>query len=104
MTLRNLIVIFLLSVTVSSVRAGGEPRDEVHKAAPEKFKNLFVFKTDKKFIGATVDILSVEGDLITSQKLQKRKMIIDFRDVQLGTYIIRVSKGNQIKEFQYTKN
>lgn len=70
---------------------------------PEKSKSIFVFKAHKKFEGAKVDVLSPEGNVITSQKLQKRKMIIDFADVREGTYTIRLSKGGAKQEFQYEK-
>jgi len=82
-----------------------------HAAKPEeaiiighsKQKSLFVFKTQKKFLGATVEVYSSQGELLTSQNLQKRKMIIDFGSVTNDTYTIRVVKGNSIREYQYLK-
>ena len=68
-----------------------------------RHKNLFVFKTDKKFMGAKVEVLSSNGDVVTSQMLKKRKMIIDFCDVKHGAYTIRITKDNEIKEYQYEK-
>ncbi len=68
-----------------------------------KYKNLFVFKAKKKFVGATVEIYSSNGDMITSQHLQKRKMIINFCDVRYDTYTIRIAKGSNTQEFQYVK-
>jgi hypothetical protein len=68
-----------------------------------KGKTLFVFKTDKKFIGATVEVIYANGDIVTSQKLEKRKMVIDFADVKSGDYTIRVKKGKRIEEFYYEK-
>lgn len=69
-----------------------------------RIKDLFVFKTGKKLIGATVEIRSADGDLLTTQNLRNKKMIIDFSSVDLGTYIIRVSKGKRTEEFIYRKN
>jgi hypothetical protein len=70
---------------------------------PVKTKNLFVFKTDKKFVGAQIEVVQANGNIIAKQVLLKRKMIVDFDNVKLGAYTIRITKGNQIQEFQYEK-
>ena len=77
-------------------------RSKVKTDTP-RIKDLFVFKTGKKLIGATVEIRSADGDLLTTQNLGNKKMIIDFSSVSLGTYIIRVSKGKHTEEFIYRK-
>lgn len=68
-----------------------------------KDKSLFVFKTDRKFIGATVEVIYINGDVVASQKLGKRKIVIDFAEVKPGDYTIRVTKGKRIEEFYYEK-
>ena len=68
-----------------------------------KNKSLFVFKAKKKFVGATVEVYSSQGKLVTTQNLHKRKMIIDFADVKKDTYTIRIVKGDATKEFQFVK-
>jgi|SRR6187399_2351719 hypothetical protein len=70
---------------------------------PAKYKNLFVFKADRKYVGAKVEVLTSTGAVVTTQTLEKRKMIIDFCDVKSGSYTIRVSKGHNVQEFQYDK-
>ena len=65
--------------------------------------DLFVFRTQKKLLGAKVEIFSDEGELLTTHTVQKRKMIVDFRDATSGTYTIKVSKGELVREFQYTR-
>jgi hypothetical protein len=97
--------VFILSIILAAtkVSAAGAPADEVRGHAPSKNKNLFVYKADKNLVGGKVEILAYNGQVITSQHLQRRKMIIDFGDVQFGTYTIRVSKGSKSEEFQFTK-
>jgi hypothetical protein len=68
-----------------------------------KYKNLFVAKAERDLVGGRVEILSANGEVIATQVLQKRKMFIDFSDVKEGVYTIRVSKGNNVKEFQFEK-
>jgi hypothetical protein len=70
---------------------------------PPKLKNLFTLKAEKQFVGAQVEIYNASGELITSQSLQKRKMVIDFGDAMLGMYTIKVVKGESQQEFKYFK-
>jgi hypothetical protein len=98
MALRIKSILVLLLITSASF-AG--PMDEVKSENPRK--NLFVYRAEKKFLGAKVEILSVNGNVLAQQHMRNRKVIIDFRDVRFGTYIIRVSKGEHTQEFTYTK-
>ena len=95
---RSIVALIFFSSTV----VVGAPSDEISLVG-SKYKNLFVFKTERKLVGAKVEVLSENGEVVTSQVLQKRKMIIDFCDVRYGTYTIRVTKGDNVKEYQYTK-
>ena len=52
---------------------------------------------------ATVEVHSAAGDLVTSQKLTSKKMIIDFKNVKFGTYTIQVKKNGAVQEFNYDK-
>ena len=91
----------ILSVVMSS--AFYASADAVESIEPPKYKNLFTLKTDKQFVGAQVAIYNSQGELITSQSLQKRKMIIDFGEARTGTYTIKIEKGQQHQEFTYIK-
>jgi hypothetical protein len=62
-----------------------------------------VYKAQKKFVGAMVEVYTSNGDLLTAQNIQKRKLIIDFGYALQDTYTIRVVKGDDIKEFQFQK-
>lgn len=70
--------------------------------AQEK-ENLFVLKASKKFKGAQVEVITSSGYLVTSKKLNKRKLVIDFRNVGVGVYHILVKKGSSKEEFQFIK-
>jgi len=66
-------------------------------------KDLFVFKVSKSWHGAKVDVLDATGEPINSQRLLKRKMIINFCDLKAGTYKIKITKDHHTEEFQYIK-
>lgn len=67
-------------------------------------ENQFVFKVDREMLGAHVEVVSEEGVSITSQRLMKRKMIIDFSDVRVGHYTIVVKKDGKMEKFEYVRN
>ncbi len=90
------LLVIVLSVTASA-------KSEGISAVKSKHSSLFVLKTDKKFIGATVEIVSSSGEVITSHTLEKRKLFIDFKDVEQGSYTVRLTKGNEVREFNYRK-
>ncbi len=89
--------VVLLSTTLA---LGGNDPVEIVRS---KQKDLFVIKADREFVGAKVEIFYSNGDVVTRQILQKRRMIVDFAHVKEGEYIIRVSKGERIEEFEYRK-
>ena len=100
--LTKLLLILVISFLLVSYGSMGGSMDSVSVAGP-RAKELFIYKTEKRFAGATVEILSSNGSVITSSQLQKRKLIIDFAAVSLGIYTIRVSKGKDTREITYVK-
>jgi hypothetical protein len=78
-------------------------RSKDPKAESSRNKNLFTFKADRKFLGAQVEVIYGNGEVLTSQTLSKRKMLIDFSDMKSGSYMIRVKKGSEVQEFAYEK-
>lgn len=91
------VVVALMIVTTGEA---AKPEDAI-LTNQTKAKSLFVYKTQKKFAGATVEIYTSSGNLLTAQNIQKRKLIIDFGSAVKDTYTIRVVKGGDIKEFQF---
>lgn len=91
-----LLFIFMMVVPLVS---SATPIDVV----PSRYKNLFVFTTQRAMRGAEVKVIYSNGDLITTQQLRKRKMVIDFCDVKPGAYTIVVTKGKKKEQFQYIK-
>lgn len=68
-----------------------------------KHKSLFVVKTHKNLMGAQIEVFTSSGELLTTQTLHRKKMIIDFCDAHLGIYTIKVTKGVNSKEFHFIK-
>jgi hypothetical protein len=93
--------LFIAFLSLSGVTASA--MDAIDVIEPPKTKNLFTLKTEKEFVGAQVEVYNSRGELITSQSLQKRKIVIDFGDALYGQYTIRVVKGGEKQEFKYVK-
>lgn len=86
----------VLSVSAST-------KNEGISAVKSKHNSLLVLKSNRKFIGATVEVVSSRGEVITSEKLEKRKLLIDFKNVEQGSYTVRLTKGTEVREFNYLK-
>lgn len=95
--------ILWLSLTVLIIQPLTAWSEIAVKNPESRHKNLFVIRTEKKFVGAKVEVLYSNGEVVTIQTLKKRKMIIDFCDVKDGAYTIRLSKGLDVQEFTYEK-
>jgi hypothetical protein len=102
--MKNLKRIMVLSLAVmmmvQPLRA--DSRGEGLEPLPGKNKNLFILKVERRLVGAEVKVM-MEDDVVSWQTLPKRKMIIDFTDVRSGSYVIRIEKGKEIKEYIFTK-
>lgn len=100
--MRPLTKLLLISFLLISPGVFAGSADTV-RAESLKMNDFFVYKTSRKFVGATVEIISSSGALITRSQLSKRKLVIDFGSVRFGSYVIRVSKGDDTEEFVYIK-
>ena len=96
------LIAVVVALLITTTGKAAKPEDAI-VIGQGKNKSLFVYKTQRKFVGAMVEVYTSDGDLLTAQNLQKRKLIIDFGSAIKDTYTIRVVKGNDIREFQYTK-
>ena len=90
----------LLVIGILSITTAGQAQVDV---ITQSHENLFVLKASRKFKGTEVEVLSSSGYLVSSQKLTRRKLIIDFKNVRAGSYLIKVKKGNDQEEFQFVK-
>ena len=70
---------------------------------PTGEKEVMVLKAGKEFFGGDVEIFFSTGEFWTAQKISKRKVVIDFRNVPEGTYIIRLHKNRKMEEFKFSK-
>lgn len=100
----KIIKIFLIvSLMAASLSLSARRLHDEVNGGDTKRESLFVLRTNKQLVGARVEVFNTDGSLVTAQRLEKKKMIIDFTDAHLGIYTIRVTKGDQTKDFRYVK-
>ena len=98
---KTCMILAVLTVVSFGVMAS-EPATDTVAGAGTKHKSLFVHKAQKRLLGGQVEIFS-NGELLATQILNKKKMVIDFNHAKLGMYTIRITKGIDRREFQYVK-
>jgi len=100
----SIIIAICLSLFTASVAVfgTGSKAGTVHVVS-SKQKDLFVFKVNKSWQGARVELLGPGGECISRQRLMKRKMVFNFCDRKPGTYKITVTKNHHTEEFEYIK-
>lgn len=100
------LILVLVSGCLSLISVSGNATEVIGTSGSNKSKekSLFILKTNKKFIGARVEIFQANGALIAAQHLEKKKVVIDFSEVRKGSYTIRVSKGQEKQEYLYVRN
>lgn len=97
-TLKNILLATLLSLPILVAAGTQDAGDDDSKS-----NSVYVLKADKKFIGAKVEIFTAGGQLITAQTVDKKKMLIDFGDVKMGVYTIKLTNGDDTQSFTFEK-
>jgi hypothetical protein len=95
------ILVLTIALLVMVLSVSASPKNEGVNAIKSKHNDLFMLKTNRQFAGATVEVISSRGEVITSKKMNRRKMVIDFKYTQQGSYTVRLVKGSNVKEFNY---
>jgi hypothetical protein len=95
------VIVLAIALLVLVLSASAAPKNEGVSAIKSKHNSTFLLKTSRKFVGATVEVVSSRGTTISSQRLAKRSMSIDFKSVEQGSYTVRVKKGKEVRVFNY---
>lgn len=101
-TAAKLLALAFVMMSVVTYASAVEQKASI-KVISTKYDNLFVFSVGREFKGATIEVYYSNGDLVASQPLAKRKMIINFCDVKSGTYTIRVKKDGKVQEYTFLR-
>jgi hypothetical protein len=95
-------ITFLFSMVIVTTIAfsnGIKTTDPVHVLSSRM--SILHLKLTHDFIGATVEIYNESDELILSQVLNERKVLIDFDNQKQGIYKIKIKKGTDEDVMEY---
>lgn len=98
-TKATLITLLLAAVVGFTNATPVDGRDVVRS----RRNNVFAFTTDRAMRGAEVKVFYSNGDMLVSERMRRRRIVIDFAEVRRGTYTILLTKDGMTKKFQYEK-
>jgi hypothetical protein len=93
-----LILILLAATALTAASAPVRPTLSKPQAS-----HLFELRIDKALRGARIAVQHTNGDVVLTEKLRKRNIMIDFSEVQKGTYTIQLRKGDRQQVYLFTK-
>ena len=65
--------------------------------------DILYLKLAKEYVGAELEIYSEEGVKLFSQKIDRRKVLVDFYYETPGKYVIQLSKGDCFEKINFEK-
>jgi hypothetical protein len=93
---------FLFSMIIATTVAFGNGNKTTHPVHVLSARMSIVhLKLNREFVGATLEIYNEAGDLISSQIVTERKVLIDFDSQKEGIYKIKVKKGTDEDVMNY---
>jgi hypothetical protein len=65
--------------------------------------DILYLKLAKEYVGAELEIYSEEGVKLLSQKIDRRKILVDFYYETPGSYVIQLTKGDSTEKISFVK-
>jgi hypothetical protein len=96
----NLTILFLSLVLSAAFAENGEKKEQVKVLSTKR--EIFYFKVEKKLIGATVEILDENQQVVKTEQIVNKKTIIDFFFLEDGNYTVSIKKDCEQFNFKYT--
>lgn len=95
--------LILLSTVLSfnALATGSEPDLKILSTEGTDFLK---FKVDKELVGATINLLYSNGDVVAKEVLLKKRMVIDFCKVKTGDYTVFIEKDGVKRKIEIQKN
>jgi hypothetical protein len=94
--------IYIWTVLVAGSLSLTAPTAHQKSIASEQ-ENAFVLKASRKFKGAEVTVISSSGQVVMSRRVNKMRLIIDFKNAKPDTYRVIVKKDINQQEFKFIK-
>ena len=98
----SIILIAFFSFTTNIFASNAHP-DTVEIAESNRM-DVMVLKFNKDQVGGQIVVLDSNGEEVSKSTIKRKRMIIDFDQVNFGVYKIKVVKeGDEVATFNYNK-
>jgi hypothetical protein len=101
----KLIRVIILSVLFVGAAITAEAKRKVpchHVSVLSMKRDVFYFKVDAEFMGATAQVFDSNGEMHYSVEIHSKRAIIDFFYMNPGEYTIKFSNGSKTEEHHYS--
>lgn len=91
----------ILTIAFALVTLAGFAKEKEAVQVLAARMNTLYLKVEKDFAGSTIEVYNEAGELIASESITERKILIDFDAVCNGLYTIKVKKNNEETVLDY---
>ncbi len=91
--------ILTLAFALITIASFAKDKESVHVISTRL--NVVYLKVEKEFTGSVLEIYNEEGNMIATQTIVDRKVLIDFDLVANGHYTIKVKKDSEVTVVDY---
>jgi hypothetical protein len=102
-TLAAVMIISGISALACQVPPQTPPQKDKSVVVITTRMDIFYFKVNKEMMGGLIEIFDDKDEIMASQSITQKKMLLDFIDAKPGTYNIRISNGHTVREFEFKK-
>ena len=104
-TNKDLMKLTCIAVLFSLLTVGTQAQPETmahhrHISILSMKKEVFYFKVDADFIGATVEVTDSTGTVFFSAEVNSKRSLIDFFYLEKGKYTIHFERNGVIEDYQ----
>jgi hypothetical protein len=99
--MKKMMLIPALALLMSAAAFASKPENPV-KVVSKKLDVVY-FKVSCEFIGGSMAVYDQNGKMIHTERVNDRKVIVDFYAEPSGSYTIRVKKGEITEDIVFDK-
>ena len=94
------LILSVLSVGFAGTMYAARSKSPVHAISR---MDILYLKLPKEFVGAELEIYSAEGVKLFTQKIGRRKVLVDFYYETPGNYVVHLTKGDSSEKINFAK-
>lgn len=93
-------ITLLFAILALTTYANPDSTQHKHISVLSMKKEVFYFKVDADFMGATVEVTDSTGAVFFSAEVSSKRSLIDFFFLEKGKYTIHFERNGVVEEFE----